>query len=403
MEAVTGGPKPIRLVIPGAFWDSQIYSGELYLFGLSGELWTISWDKLVAGLPIPPQLRIAGDLALLGNHCLYENGARLLLSDPDISRLLLEKFRHLGALPPWEVNASAANIEDNPLPFPHSDSAVHYHTLYVGASDGLYELSRNDGTGSRGRIRLSDAPALHIAAGFSTMAQAAGADGLFATRLASEPPALRGRAETRGIHVSERSCMTCEWAHSSVISAGYDHSVYLAPFVRPPESDRGGSRSRQRQFDPIIPEHDIFKGDTLILRGFTWGAGDKIFRFNDGYVEVTQYRQRSRKPPTFTFRGGIPLDDPETVSSVVSARAASFGSVIEGDSALQVMLTTGGSLSLPGEPTNWRVFPRSQNYINHLHVIYEDRLEIFAFTHDYFVDQDAKLSGLDPRASDRTE
>jgi hypothetical protein len=140
-----------------------------------------------------------------------------------------------------------------------------------------------------------------------------------------------------------------------------------------------------------------------VHRGFTWGAGDKIFRVNDGRVEVTQYRQRSRKPPTFTFRGEIPLDDPETGSSVVSARAASFGSMIESDDGLLAILTTGESLSLPGEPTNWRVFPRSHNYINHLHVIYEDRLEILAFTHDYFVDQEAKLSGLDSRASDRTE
>jgi hypothetical protein len=77
--------------------------------------------------------------------------------------------------------------------------------------------------------------------------------------------------------------------------------------------------------------------------------------------------------------------------------------VIESDDALLVILTTGESLSLPGEPTNWRVFPRSHNYISHLHVIYEDRLEIFAFTHDYFVDQETKLSGLDSRASDRTE
>jgi hypothetical protein len=31
---------------------------------------------------------------------------------------------------------------------------------------------------------------------------------------------------------------------------------------------------------------------------------------------------------------------------------------------------------------------------NQLHVIYEDRLEILSFNHDYFVDQEAKLSGI---------
>jgi hypothetical protein len=261
VEAVAAHPKPIRLLIPGAFWDSQIYSGTLYLFGLSGELRTISWDRLVADLAIPETLRIAGDLALLGNHCLYENGARLLLSDPDISDLLLEKFRRLGSLPPWEVSLSEADLEDNPLPFPHNDSAVHYHTLYVGASDGLYKLAAGDRGGSRGRIHLSDAPALHIAAGLSTMAQAAGTDGLFATRLASEAHSSNGHAATtQDIHVSELSCMTCEWAYSSVIAAGHDHSIYLAPFVQSPDRARGGSRSRQRQFDSVIAEPEIFTG-----------------------------------------------------------------------------------------------------------------------------------------------
>ncbi len=50
---------------------------------------------------------------------------------------------------------------------------------------------------------------------------------------------------------------------------------------------------------------------------------------------------------------------------------------------------------LAGEPTNWRVFPRSEDYVNQLHVVYEDHLDIFAFTHDYFVsDQASKMAGF---------
>lgn len=42
---------------------------------------------------------------------------------------------------------------------------------------------------------------------------------------------------------------------------------------------------------------------------------------------------------------------------------------------------------------NWRVFPKSQDYLNQLHIIYEDQLVIHSFTQDYFVDQKAKLAG----------
>ena len=42
----------------------------------------------------------------------------------------------------------------------------------------------------------------------------------------------------------------------------------------------------------------------------------------------------------------------------------------------------------------WRVFPRSKHYVNHLHVILDDRIEIYSFNNDYFVDQRSKKAGI---------
>jgi hypothetical protein len=81
--------------------------------------------------------------------------------------------------------------------------------------------------------------------------------------------------------------------------------------------------------------------------------------------------------------------------TVISARVAPFGSVVELHDGLLVIPTKGKTIFLPGEPTNWRVFPRSEDYVNQLHVVYEDHLDIFAFTHDYFVsDQASKMAGF---------
>jgi len=52
-----------------------------------------------------------------------------------------------------------------------------------------------------------------------------------------------------------------------------------------------------------------------------------------------------------------------------------------------------------GESVHWRVFPRSENYSNQLHIIYEDHIQIVSFVHDYFVDQSQKLLGF-ARGSD---
>ncbi|MDR3718781.1 MAG: hypothetical protein P4K98_08260 [Bryobacteraceae bacterium] len=399
MSALITIPEAVRVVVPGKFWDSQLYAGTLYLFGLSGELSTLSWDKLVADLPVPDRLRVAADFALLGNHRLYEPGARLLLSDPDIRLLLQQKFHELCAQSPWEALPADGSVDDNPLPFPHNDSEVHYSNLYVGASEGLFCLEMA-GAREDGRC-LSEVPTFNIAAKYQTIAQAAGSAGLFAVRIGNDPRTPDQHPSDSQTQVSELPCMTCEWATSSIIAAGFNNNVYVAMYEssnRP--NDRLGNRRPERTFHSIISESDIYGEDPQRPRGFIWGAGDKILRFGDDRVEVVQYGRNKRKEPTFSIKGNIPLDNSEIGESIVSARVASFGSVIERDDGLFVMLTTGDSLSLPGEPTNWRVFPRSRNYLNHLHIIYSDRLEVWAFTHDYFVDQEAKLEGLNAAASD---
>jgi len=84
----------------------------------------------------------------------------------------------------------------------------------------------------------------------------------------------------------------------------------------------------------------------------------------------------------------------EFKGDVVSGRTALFGTIIECDNALVIVPSEGPQFTLSGEPVNWRIFPSSKHYENHLHIIYEDRIEIFSFNHDYFVDQDAKRSGI---------
>ena len=50
-------------------------------------------------------------------------------------------------------------------------------------------------------------------------------------------------------------------------------------------------------------------------------------------------------------------------------------------------------MTIRGEPVRWRIFPRSTNFTNQLHIIYDDRIEILSFVHDYFVNQKSKLAG----------
>jgi hypothetical protein len=78
---------------------------------------------------------------------------------------------------------------------------------------------------------------------------------------------------------------------------------------------------------------------------------------------------------------------------IVSGGVAFFGTVLELDDSLLILLSDGSRYEIGGDPISWKVFPKSRHYENHLHVIFEDRIDVFSFNQDYFVDQREKVFG----------
>lgn len=99
-------------------------------------------------------------------------------------------------------------------------------------------------------------------------------------------------------------------------------------------------------------------------------------------------------------RAGHPGDLERDGAQIVSAKVALFGTVVELQNGLRVIPSAGAVVRLDGEPVCWRVFPRSYHYENQMHIIYDDRMEVLSFNHDYFVDQKSKLSGISTRVGD---
>jgi hypothetical protein len=84
----------------------------------------------------------------------------------------------------------------------------------------------------------------------------------------------------------------------------------------------------------------------------------------------------------------------EWKGDVISGAVTLFGIVIECEHAMVVVQSDGNVTTIAGEPINWRVFPRSKHYENQLHLIYEDRLDIYSFNQDYLVSQSGKRLGF---------
>lgn len=405
--------QPLRLILPGRYWDSQIYEGRLYLFGRSGDVLTLDWDALIDSFKVGRPLHLALKCAFQRSDYLYGMSAAGLMKDPEIRSLVIRKFRRLGnalEVPATRLLRHSLGRQDNPLPFPHTDSEIYARKMYVASKSGVMRVSCNKKTKypvSTRAEKLWDGPVLGIAASYSALAMAAGNDGLFEKSLMT----FRSDADDhQPKQISQAHCTDCGWAFYSIFGSSSLGTGFLAAYEREktPGSpfdgaylDRhvyGGwrasraSRVSSRRFDRVIDESAIFESDPKRHARYSWASQDKICRAVNGHIEVARYTPWKDPSQRIERIGALDLRD--CSDTIVSAAVALFGIVVELDSSLVIIPSTGRSLTVPGEPVNWRVFPRSKFYENHLHVVYNDHLEVFSFNHDYLVDQDEKVAGI---------
>jgi hypothetical protein len=432
---------PLRLVLEGQFWDSHLYMGKLYLFALDGCVHTIDWDRLISEFTVPAELALPMQCAFSRSDYLYENQRDPLQQDPQVREVIQSKFvrlaRHHQTPRAADWRYYLAGTKDSPFPFPHIDATIYSKGFFSVSENGVHvgsirelesksKLNSNSKSkrGKNGKVmRLWDCPVISVDASYGALALAAGPEGLFEFDLNDWVTGDPREAK----QVDKGQCIDCSWAYFSIMGSSYQQGGVFAEYVTatdegnfemgtsPAEHPKGwtpnGARNGngkanakdfepsnlgrswreapkvQRRFDAVRTPEDIFKQ----AGGYCWGGMDKICQASEGAMTVARYcpwedgteRLRVLRQITFDSRKGNP----------VCGAVAPFGSIIELDRGMVVVRSDDEILTIPGVPVNWRVFNRSKQYENQLHVIYPNRLEIFSFNHDYFVDQKEKLSG----------
>jgi hypothetical protein len=394
---------PVKLVIPGRYYDSLIYSGRLYLWQIDGTIVVVNWDRLLDGIAVSPELDVVLRCAFQKSELLYGDDARILLHDPEIKGLIVAKFERLASLDievKLEDNRqSIVTRRENRLPFPHADSEVYSQTLYIGSQDGVSALELDKGTKSElhGHIdRIWDAPVLDIAAAYGTLCMAAGSEGLFELFLGSDyiidDWALHHASRTAR-QLSAGASNAVHWLYHSVFSSSYNGSGFLADFSLT-DADNS-SETKIRRLREVIPSNNIF-GEASPRQGgkYSWGAHDKICLATGEGIDIVRYDPYKRTGTgKFTELGHVNMNG-HRPGEIVNAASALFGYIVEEGAGLSVITSILEYTWLRGEPVNWRVFPNSRFYENHLHVVYEDHLCIYSFNDDYFADQRTKQVGM---------
>jgi hypothetical protein len=239
---------------------------------------------------------------------------------------------------------------------------------------------------------------------YPQIALSAGSEGLFELSLVKDdvikPKALETVAETKIYRISNKPSSFSNYSFLSVFSSSYVDDSFMALFNWKPLSviDLETSWSKKlkvyRDFDEVIGEKEIFRDtdDSDIC----WGIEDKIYRIKGNKLSILKFNNTANLKKREDYY--MPLqnvDLPANIGSPISAGASYFGIVLEFTNGIMVLRSDGKVTTIPKEVIRWRVYPRSKNYLNHLHLLYDDRLEVYSFNHDSLVNQTTKRIGIE--------
>lgn len=399
--------QPLKICIEGDFWDCQIYRGRLYIWTTDGDLCIYDWDHLIDSISESYEDKFPIELAFKRGDYLYGNQLGDLFSDTIFKQHLEERFKKYenqtftienNQLSRFELHKSENPFRDLP-----NDTEVYANNLYSVTDLGLSRInvhkSRNHFLGKR-LIRLSDCPFLSIKVSKGRLALAGGEEGLFEFH-ASEDLNTDFVGETRVEQVdpklfklSSKHCSFANWSFASLYSSSHLDSSYLAAFDWKKREEDNDNAGHVRFLREIISQESIFNSND----GLSWGLQEKIYKANKHRreLDVIRYFQSrvgsERGDEPFERLGTIKFQDWK--GNIIGGGISFFGIVIELEKALVVIKSDGNNITIPCEATQWRVYPRSIRYENHLHLIGENCLEIYSFNHDYFVAQDEKKAGI---------
>lgn len=378
MQVVT-----IRLV--GEYWDSYLYNDQLFLLSRDGVLEIYRWDELVNELAEETEFDTELRHLITRGRAWYGLAVQNLIHGTGVRAELVRAVNSL-ALEPFVLSRRVLRrhlkMETEVEGFPSTDIEVFGNQMFVGSTDGVFAtpLARVDEIDLSRSAILLDTPAVKLSASYNRLAIAHGADGL--SDLAIGKFELLYEHDPREHKlISTQRCDSCSWASFDIVASAAGSGGYVNAFSKP---IRDEPTPQIREKLGTVGSSDLFGIDD----GFLVGAGNLLVLAREGELWTESWNPYRRREDfgidVAKITSPALMARQTTTTEPIDAAVTVFGTVLELDERLVVYRSDGKQQTLDGEPISWRVFPRSQRYLNHLHVVREDRLDILAFTHDYF-------------------
>ena len=400
--------QPVKLTILGDYIDCQIYRGRLYLWTFDGRIKVYKWYDLVNSLPKKDNDIIALKFCFLDGNYLYKNDLVDLFVDKEFKTILLRKFTSV-AEQSYQLTSKQADKflfgeQDTPQNILPTDTEIYSNKLYYITEQGLFSSSAHRDNKkypiSSRPSKLWDCNLLSIKANkYPQLALSGGSEGLFEFNLSNSDNDVWDRKDPN--QISKGHSSFANYTFWSIYNSSLVDKSYMALFSlnksneqEEPEDVFSFKSNYKREYKEIINESKIFKiGKNE--KHLSWGVEDKIYRATDFGFEIVKFNNKPKEDQgekLFTPIQSVNLHPWK--GKVIDGGTAYFGTIVECENALVVMLSNGEFVTIEGPITRWRVYPRSLNYENQLHVIKDDRIEIYSFNQDYFLNQDEKILGI---------
>lgn len=396
--------QPVKITLKGDYYDCQIYRGRLYLWTFNGDLKVYNWNEIVQSLIKKDTDKIAMTFCFLDGNYLYKSSLIELFKDVDFKKLLLNKFSRIEKpvfhLNEKELDKFLFGQQKTPTGILPTDTEIYSNKLYFIHEKGLFSGSAHRNKSDKYPVssrptKLWDCNLLSIKANkYPQLALSGGDEGLFELNMASSLPSNLERVERKIFQISKNHSSFSNYSFLNIYNTSLVENSFLAMFKWNITKDKNQNDKPLRDYDTSISDKDIFNINSN--RHFiSWGIEDKIYKATNGGFEIIKfnnYANEEKGEQKFTRLNSVNLQ--AWKGKVINGGTAYFGNIVECENALVVVQSNGEYLTIPGPITRWRVYPRSMNYENHLHVILDDRIEIYSFNHDYFLDQEEKNIGI---------